>query len=229
MTSPLTEAAEEALATFKHHRALADLAMERFLSILSHGESIATGQASVPRCVRVWAEWLAENGPATRQTITDATDVKFTERGTPHTVLWDDLRGADVDVPPGTIVRFKGVRPQGRGAGPAIYALWSQRFDVLPLFGVGPNIRDAAPEPAAMTGVLGPTDHNFEDVYGSVAAEGVAPSDEVVNALRSGVAPQEVVDRIKASHGVMLAVEPPDLIDNHVGLDWPTDTEVTDD
>lgn len=148
MKSPLSEAAETALATFRHHRALAiansekaEQAMDQFLQIVSYGED-ALRLGRVPNCVAVWTEWLDKNGPNTRQHIIDATGVKFTEAGTPHTILWKHGDSVSDDrVPANTIVRFKCYKGpnEGRGAAPTVYALWSQRYDVLPKFGVGPE------------------------------------------------------------------------------------------
>lgn len=138
-TSPLSDAAEEALATYRHHRALADDAMNRFLTVITYGKNF-TQSGKTPKCVRAWQRWLADNGPNTRAHITNATGVKFTERGTPHTIKWEE--GDDVSddrFPLYTITRFTGLPPNGRGAPPTIYALWAQRFDVYPKFGVGPT------------------------------------------------------------------------------------------
>lgn len=147
MPTALTKSAEDALATFRHHDALAianrqkaNAALERFLSIISYGTDTAAPLTSVPQCVKVWTRWLVDNGPATRQAITKATGTKFTERGTPHTLQWEDIVDPNsADIPENTIIRFTGHGlNQGRGAKPVIYALWSQRYDVLPKFGVGP-------------------------------------------------------------------------------------------
>jgi hypothetical protein len=168
MPTALTKAAEEALATFRHHDALAianrqkaNAALERFLDIVSYGTISATPSPNVPTCVRVWTRWLADNGPANRQDITKATGTKFTERGTPHTLRWEDIAdGGPSDIPENTIIRFRGLKTDhGRGAPPTIYALWSQRFDVLPKFGVGPErpFATGGPvSPGALTGVLQP-------------------------------------------------------------------------
>lgn len=174
MTTPLNQVAEEALTTFRHYRALADSnarkadsALTRFLDAISFDAGAAmTG--NVPQCVKVWTNWLAENRPALRQTITEATGIKFTERGTPHTLRWEDVDGfADSDVPPSTIVRFRGLGG-GKGRGQVvIYALWSQRYDVLPLFGVGPE----RPDPEPLTGVIRPpvSSHPIDPEFGEEA------------------------------------------------------------
>lgn len=171
MPDALSQTAEDALAMFRHHQALAHQHLRKADAFINQFLGAAppqvTGRAAkrLPQCVSIWTEWLAENGPNTRQHITDATGVKFTERGTPHTVLWDkDI--ADNQFPPSTIVRFAGRKPPGggRGSPPTIYALWSQRFQVNPLFGVGPT--DA--EPQAMTGVIRPPEssHPIDPEFG---------------------------------------------------------------
>lgn len=179
MPTALTKAAEEALAQFRHYDALAvnnrkkaSSALERFLEIISYGTDSQAPLGGVPQCVRVWSAWLAQNGPDTRQNITEATGRKFTERGTPHTLRWDDIQDGDsANIPENTIIRFTGAKVnEGRGAQPVVYALWSQRYDVFPKFGVGPSLPD-----------------NVADAYGSVAAEGVAPSAEAVQQALTGV------------------------------------------
>lgn len=169
MTDALSQAAETALAQFRHHHALAsthsqkaDKYLTDFLAAITTKVSVATLPRSGPRCVTVWTEWLAANGPNTRTHITDETGVKFTERGTPYTVRWQDVQ-EETELPQNTIVRFIGQKPpSGKGAPPTIYALWYQRYDVYPLFGVGPQKDGAIPPtpeaPKAMTGVIRPPD-----------------------------------------------------------------------
>lgn len=103
-------------------------------------------QASRPpvRCVREWQDWLAANGPTEKGGIQAATGIKFTERGTPYTVEWTPALAEAVDdrFAPHTLMKIN-TKPDGRGAPPKVYFLWSQRFDVHPLFGVGPIKSDA--------------------------------------------------------------------------------------
>lgn len=155
LMTALSAAAETALATFRNedalaiaHRRKANVALDRFLTIINHGEStasIATPTNDAPRCVQVWTKWLQDNGPNTRQHITEQTGVRFSERGTPYTLRWGDdlLYSLPNLIQPSTIIRFRGTKPPGqRGAAPTIFALWSQIFDVYPLFGVGPERPD---------------------------------------------------------------------------------------
>jgi hypothetical protein len=178
MTSALTKAAEDALATFRHHDALAianrkkaNAALGRFLDIISYGaDGTSSGPLSnVPSCVRIWTRWLVDNGPTIRQDIAEATKTKFTERGTPHTLRWEDIEDGDgADIPENTIIRFKGIKEDGgRGAPPTIYALWSQRYEVLPKFGVGP---ERSPGTDTLLGVITPDQARSE--------WGLPPSDE---------------------------------------------------
>lgn len=143
---------DESLADAEHHQAQAIYhqrkalkAMEQYLNALDIG--------SLPRshsiaCIKTWQEYLAKNGPNTRKHITEATSTKFSERATSHTVMWDSSINPNDDsaFPPNTICRIRSKHLDGtRGAPPVIYFLWSQRWDVYPEFGVGPN---AASRPA---------------------------------------------------------------------------------
>lgn len=179
MPDALSQTSEDALAMFRHHQALAHQHLRKADAYLNQFLGSASPQASgkatrrLPQCVAIWTEWLSENGPNTRQHITDATGVKFTERGTPHTVQWDGGM-AESRFPPSTIVRFIGRKPPGggRGSPPTIYALWSQRFDVRPRFGVGPVAPDneITEEDAtqALTGVIRPpvSSHPIDPEFG---------------------------------------------------------------
>lgn len=163
MPTALTKSAEDALALFRHHDALAianrkmaNAALSNFLDAVTAGgtftgSSETTGR--VPKCVTVWTSWLAEHGPNTRQHITEATRCRFTEAGTPHTIKWEkiyydgesDIHDDDL-FPQNTIIRFRGKKVKTyrsgvtkTGAAPVIFALWSQRYDVLPVWGVGPE------------------------------------------------------------------------------------------
>lgn len=135
----------ELLAEISHSLALAQVNLKRAFSALEKYET-SMGMAKVTkthtiRCVQVWQDWLAANGPNTRKHITEVTGVKLTERATPHTVVWDDGIDPtdDVAFPANTLMRVRSLHEGGgRGAPPVIYFLWSQRWDVHPLFGVGP-------------------------------------------------------------------------------------------
>lgn len=91
------------------------------------------------QCVREWTAWLKQNGPAPKSTIQQETGIKFNERGTPYTIKWlDRMVHEDMDdVDDDTIVKFT-IRTLSRGGSPVVYALWSQRFEVRPRYGVGP-------------------------------------------------------------------------------------------
>lgn len=150
----MNEAAEQALSNFQHEQALsiaharrAEGYLAQFLSMVSQKDGKRTPSGLTVRCVREWTRWLSDNGPATRAHITEQTGVKFSERGTPHTFVWDDSMVDDPDdaLPPNAIMRMRGAPNPGRGAPPVIFFLWSQRWDVHPLFGVGPVKPDNMP------------------------------------------------------------------------------------
>lgn len=142
----MTATPGEQLAEINHALALAQTNLKRAFSALQKYEEamgIRATERKKPaiRCLAIWQKWLAENGPNTRQAVTDATDTKLTERATPYTVVWDD----DIDptdeeaYPDDTLFRIRALHGgEGRGAPPVVYFLWSQRWDVHPLFGVGP-------------------------------------------------------------------------------------------
>lgn len=145
----MNEAAMNALASFQHDQALsrryaksADAHLATFLSLVGRGDdrlAIPTGHRI--KCVREFTRWLSENGPALKATIESETGVKFTERGTPHTVHWNDSMAASPDDAylDHTIMRIDSLSTGAAGRPPVIYFLWSQRFDVRPRFGVGPE------------------------------------------------------------------------------------------
>lgn len=130
---------------------------------------VGSGPITSPvRCVREWTDWLSLNGPALKSDIVEATGIKFTERGTPYTVEWSTSlsEAPDDQFAPNTIMKI-GSRAEGRGAPPKVYFLWSQRWDVHPLFGVGPlkpktvvdyvnEIGEVGFDPEPLTGVVKP-------------------------------------------------------------------------
>lgn len=96
------------------------------------------------RCVREWTDYLAANGPSLKPDIHKATGIKFTERGGQHTVDWHTALedAADNHFAANTIMKINALPEGKRGAPRRIYFLWSQRYDVRPKFGVGPERPD---------------------------------------------------------------------------------------
>lgn len=125
--------------------ALAHHHLSRLKDVLDQMASVRQGAAPsvIPsvRCVREWADYLASHGPTPKPQIHKDTGIKFTEAGGRYTVEWHSaLEGVPEDhFAPNTIMKIN-ADPEGkRGAPPKIYFLWSQRYDVRPLFGVGPS------------------------------------------------------------------------------------------
>jgi hypothetical protein len=154
---------EEMMGMVAHHQALAlqhqrqaQRYQEQCIALAIGGVSAKVGaNQSGPNCLRVWARYLDEHGPSLRQEIQDETGVKFTERATPYTVMWDDGMAAysDDHYAADTIVRMRSVRhSDGRAGTQTAYFLWSQRFDVFDRFGVGPRERVSP----ALLGVIHP-------------------------------------------------------------------------
>ena len=99
-----------------------------------------TGMKGNVKSLVLWTEWLAENRPAYRQTITDATGIRLSEKAKPRMLQWSRLVDVNNDSahPADTVCYIQDKPTGGRGRPQMIYFLWSQRWDVHPLFGVGP-------------------------------------------------------------------------------------------
>jgi hypothetical protein len=83
-----------------------------------------------------WVAWLSENGPAPRKKIAD--DVGLLTGEIPP---YADTLGLTVDssFPDNTLMRLSADNGRDRGRPVDVFFLWHQRFDVRPLFGVGPT------------------------------------------------------------------------------------------
>jgi hypothetical protein len=113
------------------------------------------------KSLREWVAWLKRNQPAYRQEIWDATGLNLTAPKssildwTSDMAYWDDSQ-----MPPDSLCRLR-APAGGPGAPPSIYFLWSQRFDIHALHGVGPSERpepqpQLEPEPQTLLGVIHP-------------------------------------------------------------------------
>lgn len=126
------------------------------------GPRVAQRRA-VPKSMAQWVTWLQSNGPAYRKTIADATGTNLASNVTPHIRKWKphmEMWGDDA-VPQDTLFNIP-APANGMGRPPVIYFLWSQRYDVSPKFGVGPErpfATGGTVEPGALTGVLRPYEH----------------------------------------------------------------------
>lgn len=133
------------------------------MATLRNGESSVTATVSVGKPIgnnkslREWVAWLKRTGqPALRQTIHDATGINLTAHKS-SILEWsiDMAYWPDEQVPADTLCRTRAnsTRP---GAPQSIYFLWSQRFDVHRVFGVGPSERLIVEQPTTILGVIHP-------------------------------------------------------------------------
>lgn len=100
-----------------------------------------------------WVTWLKRNGPATRAAI--AKDEGLLTGEVPPYADSLGLSMAELveaNYPDDMMMRISVENPQGKGRPVDVYFLWSQRFDVKPLFGVGP----VQPDPSTLLGVIQP-------------------------------------------------------------------------
>lgn len=201
------------LSLASEHAAKADEHLRRYQLALPGGGAIRPASGSArkgPKCVRVWTDYLNQHGPGYRQDITDGTGMKFTERGTPYTVEWEDhmVEFEDDHFLADTIMRIRGIREDGgRGAAPVLYFLWSQRWGIYDAFGVGPKIRPhaaAVSEPTeddTLLGVVHPPEPHVAmdwgtvwDMVTDVTLEKSEPTEESEPGTVSGITPFESMD-----------------------------------
>lgn len=106
---------------------------------------------------REWVAWLQLNRPAYRQELMESVAKPLP--GNQPVLDWKSVMATwpDSAVPDDTMCKING-QSTGMGRPPTIYFLWSQRFDVYDLFGVGPSERPAmeATEPEVLLGVIHP-------------------------------------------------------------------------
>lgn len=134
-----------------------------------------TGTAPSRRRGRVksaeaWVGWLSDNGPAYRKTVAEAVG-NLAANASPLVRQWKEHMEIwpDDQLPGDTLMNIQGPKPSGsKGRPQVIYFLWSQRYDVLPSFGVGPSSPTTNPtlsdptdasgesEPQTLTGVVRP-------------------------------------------------------------------------
>lgn len=168
----------EYLSEIHHALALAQTNLNRAFSAVEKYEA-AMGVKTVEKkhsiaSLKTWQRWLADNGPASRGQITEASGVKLSERASPHTVVWDEVAGLDVNYPDDTVCRVRANPPDGggRGAPPVIYFLWSQRYDVRDKYGVGPErpdpTTDDGPQPVDPAPAYGTVVYHPSDVAATV-------------------------------------------------------------
>lgn len=146
------------------------------LMIANYRDTVPAPLQEAPRARRVgriksldtWVDWLTVNGPAYRKDIAEATGLNLATNATAHVRPWKDHmeHWSDGQLPADTLCNITGPK-KGMGRPPVIYFLWSQRFDLLPRYGVGPEkpyATGGVVEPGALTGVLQPHEHCFPTV-----------------------------------------------------------------
>lgn len=141
---------DEFVQQIKHHQEQAALHMERVAELTAQFDKIAPptlGGSGITRqriphkvkAIRTWVKWLSENQPALRKDITAATGVNLTANATHHVLSWKPhMEDWEADTLPGDTLMNISAPTTGMGRPSHIYFLWSQRFDLLPLFEVGP-------------------------------------------------------------------------------------------
>lgn len=172
---------DELYAEAMQNYAMSHHYLSKLKTVLDQMASARSGEAATApvRCVREWQDWLTANGPALKSTIHEGTGVKFTERGTAYTVDWvPSLATAPDDrFAPTTLMKISS-KSDGRGAPPKVYFLWSQRFDVYPRFGVGPDPAERViPTGFDVADVTWPTSPDGGTVLGVVAPVSAHPID----------------------------------------------------
>jgi hypothetical protein len=91
------------------------------------------------KSLETWVGWLKANGPAYRKEIAEATGTPLATNATAHVRQWKDHMEmwSDDQIPGDTLLNISGPR-KATGRPPVIYFLWSQRFNLMRLYGVGP-------------------------------------------------------------------------------------------
>ncbi len=138
----MTQNAKELLTQITHHETMAahhttTAASLRTQYLMLQGSTSVDWSSGLPKRRPTksnsrWVAWLTANGPATRKTIADAVGL-LTGDVPPYA---DQL--FDGTYPDDTMMRLSAENAHGHGRPVDVYFLWSQRFDLLVLFGVGP-------------------------------------------------------------------------------------------
>src|SRR3990167_9510519 len=151
----MTQDTDDALSKIVQHLAVAQTYLSKAAVLVAEYQSAAapTPLGSAVRStnttihsLHMWAEHLAEHGPTTRGDLDAATGLNLTKSGYDRTHAWvrPMTYMAGGSFPDDAVMRIKGPS-NGVGRPPVVYFLWSQRWDVHPLFGVGPVKPENAP------------------------------------------------------------------------------------
>lgn len=135
---------EQHLALAQHHGTkAADLLRSYQVRIPDGASGPQPIRGGIAKSFDAWIDWVSEHGPSLRQDIWDGTGINLATTATKHTIAWADRMAywEDDAMLPDSLCRITGLTT-GRGRPPTIYFLWSQRYDVLPKFGVGPAHSD---------------------------------------------------------------------------------------
>lgn len=168
----MTEDLKDLLTQISHHEAMADhhtsmVATLRKQYRAAIGDSaVEWGTAPGKRSTKAhsrWVAWLKTNGPARRKTIAEAVGL-LTGEVPPYA----DSLGMSMEqlslaaYPDDSMLRLSVENEHGHGRPSDVYFLWSQRFDVHPLFGVGP-INPAMVHEPKLDEIDGFTDDDLPD------------------------------------------------------------------
>lgn len=199
----------------EHHTSLATSLRMQYQSLV--GDSSVDWRNSLlkrrpTKSHQRWVEWLSENGPASRKTIADAVGL-LTGEIPPYA----NLLPAKGMFPDDMMLRLSADNPHNHGRPLDVYFLWSQRFDVLPLFGVGPERPlETDGESETLLGVIMPPEPSLDATYQEMSDE-VESEPETDALTRYGtleewnVAHSDLFDRL-AQYGAKPTDEERDLL-----------------
>lgn len=104
-------------------------------------KSLAAHTDGYPPSLFAWAEWLGKNGPSLRNAVYKGTMKQLSSPASKRVLAWTKSMDTwdEEDVPSDVVCRIQCNAQQfAKGRPPTVFFLWSQRYDVYPIFRVGP-------------------------------------------------------------------------------------------